>query len=112
MRIVLVVVSGVLALGGCSGSRTTEDAERSLKEDTDRLVDVLEPLCERRATCPDDVPQALLRSLSEGNELTSWHGSQFDIQLCVANEEHDVWAYYHSEYETEVHRGGKPCHFS
>jgi hypothetical protein len=112
VRIVLLVITSVLALSGCSDSAAVEDAERSVKEDTDRLVDVLEPLCQRQPTCPDDVPQALLRSLSEGNEVTSWHGSQFDIQLCVANDEHDVWAYYHSEYETEVHRGGQPCQFS
>ena len=111
MQRFVVSVAMALALAGCSEGRSDQDAEGSVKEDADRLADVLEPLCERKPTCPKDVPQALLRSLDEGNEVTIYDARQFEVLLCVANDDHDVWAWYHSEYETETGRGGEPCTF-
>jgi len=76
------------------------------------LADVLEPLCARTSTCPkQDLPLALYRSLADGNEVAFYSGRQFDVVFCVANEEHGVWAYYHSENGAETHRGGEPCEF-
>lgn len=111
-RIVAAVLLG-LALVGCTGDEQTDtDAERSVKDDAEMLAEVLEPLCSRQATCPQDyLPLALYRSLSEGNEVEFYEGRQFEVFLCVVNEEHGVWAYYQPENGAETHRGGEPCEF-
>jgi hypothetical protein len=116
---VAVAALGLL-LTACTGDgvdeRAVESAARSVERDADRLADVLERRCTRVRTCPraeaSQLAEALSRPLSEGNEVTFYRGEQFDVVLCVANEEHDVWAYYHSEYGTETFREGEPCVFA
>lgn len=112
MRRIVAVVPLLVVLAGCAGDRDVREAERSVEEDADRLAGVLEPLCQRQPTCPNYLPEALRRSLDEGNEVLFYEGRQFEVRLCVVNAEHDVWAWYASENVPEVRRGGKPCEFS
>ena len=86
-RIVAAVLL-VLAPVGCTGDgQTPQDAETSVKEDAEMLAEVLEPLCSRESTCPkQDLPLALYRSLADGNEVTFYEGRQFEVLLCVTNE--------------------------
>ena len=100
----------VLGLTGCTDDeQAVRDAEQSVKEDAEMLADVLEPLCERKATCPQYLPLALMRALADGNKVEFYEGKQFEVFLCVANKEHGVWAWSAPEYEAETHRGGEPC---
>ncbi len=214
-RVIVAAVVLVLGPAGCTGEeQTVGDAEQSVKEDAEMLADVLEPLCERKSTCP--APLALLRALlnitKTKNKLISisacaiintalllslsifffllllhissllrslcvlyqlyyykfalsfvsfsytffspfpthlsalrflplasevdgprqplragvhaagadaraggreqggvLQGAPFQVFLCVANEEHGVWAWVAPEYEAETHRGEEPC---